>query len=52
MDVVAFVGDNILDFPMLSQDLRKQPESAYAAFGETLFVIPNPMYGSFEKNVD
>lgn len=52
MEVVAFVGDNILDFPALTQDLRKQPESAYAAFGETFFVIPNPMYGSFEKNVD
>ncbi len=52
MQVVAFVGDNILDFPMLNQDLRKQPESAYAAFGETFFLIPNPMYGSFEKNVD
>lgn len=52
MEVVAFVGDNILDFPALTQDLRKQPESAYAAFGETFFIIPNPMYGSFEKNVD
>ncbi len=52
MEVVAFVGDNILDFPMLTQDLRKQPESAYAAFGETFFLVPNPMYGSFEKNID
>jgi 5'-nucleotidase (lipoprotein e(P4) family) len=52
MEVVAFVGDNIQDFPLLSQDLRKQPESAYAAFGSTFFLIPNPMYGSFEKNVD
>jgi len=52
MEVVAFVGDNILDFPALTQDLRKQPETAYAAFGESFFVIPNPMYGSFEKNVD
>ena len=52
MEVVAFVGDNIQDFPLLSQDLRKQPESAYAAFGDSFFLIPNPMYGSFEKNVD
>lgn len=52
MEVVAFVGDNILDFPALSQDLRKQAESAYARFGETFFLIPNPMYGSFEKNAD
>ena len=52
MEVVAFVGDNILDFPMQSQDLRKQPESAFAAFGDKYFIIPNPMYGSFEKNLD
>ncbi len=52
MEVVAFVGDNILDFPALSQDVRKQPDAAYAAFGEKFFLIPNPMYGSFEKNVD
>ena len=52
LEIVAFVGDNILDFPALAQDLRTKPESAYAAFGETLFLIPNPMYGSWEKNTD
>ncbi len=52
MEVVAYVGDNILDFPALTQDLRKQPETAFADFGSTFFLIPNPMYGSFEKNLD
>lgn len=52
LEVVAYVGDNIQDFPALSQDVRKQPDSAFAAFGETFFVLPNPMYGSWEKNVD
>jgi 5'-nucleotidase (lipoprotein e(P4) family) len=52
MEVVAFVGDNILDFPALSQDVRTQPDTAFAEFGEKFFLIPNPMYGSFEKNLD
>jgi len=50
--VVMYVGDNILDFPGISQDIRKMPDSAFAAFGETNILLPNPMYGSWEKNVD
>ncbi len=52
LEVVAYVGDNIQDFPALTQEVRRQPESAFASFGETLFLIPNPMYGSWEKNAD
>ena len=52
MEVVAFVGDNILDFPALTQDVRTQPDTAFADFGDKFFLIPNPMYGSFEKNLD
>ncbi|MGE0396636.1 MAG: 5'-nucleotidase, lipoprotein e(P4) family [Kofleriaceae bacterium] len=52
LEILAFVGDNILDFPALSQELRTKPESAYADFGEKMFLIPNPMYGSWEKNTD
>jgi 5'-nucleotidase (lipoprotein e(P4) family) len=52
LTVLEFVGDNIQDFPALTQDLRKMDASAYAAFGEDYFVIPNPMYGSFDKNLD
>jgi 5'-nucleotidase (lipoprotein e(P4) family) len=48
--IVAFVGDNIQDFPALTQDLRNQPESAFAAFADRFFLVPNPMYGSWEKN--
>lgn len=50
--ILAYVGDNILDFPALAQDLRTKPEAAYADFGEKVFIIPNPMYGSWEKNTD
>lgn len=48
-EVVAFVGDNILDFPGLKQSLRDEPESAFDAFGKHFFVLPNPMYGSWQQ---
>lgn len=47
LTVVAFVGDNILDFPTLSQAVRTQP-AAYADFGVRYFLLPNPMYGSWQ----
>ena len=50
LEVVAFLGDNIQDFPGLSQALRKEADEAFAAFGARFFVLPNPMYGSWEKN--
>jgi 5'-nucleotidase (lipoprotein e(P4) family) len=50
LDVVAFVGDNIQDFPGLSQALRKEADEAFAPFGARFFVLPNPMYGSWERN--
>jgi 5'-nucleotidase (lipoprotein e(P4) family) len=48
LDVVAFVGDNILDFPALNQTLRQKGEPAFAEFGTRYFLIPNPMYGSWQ----
>ena len=50
LDVVAFVGDNIQDFPGLSQEIRGQGDEALAPFGVRYFLLPNPMYGSWEKN--
>jgi 5'-nucleotidase (lipoprotein e(P4) family) len=47
LEVVAFVGDNIHDFPGLSQSLTDQPRPAFAEFGGRFFVVPNPMYGSW-----
>jgi 5'-nucleotidase (lipoprotein e(P4) family) len=49
LDVVAFVGDNVRDFPGQSQAMRTQPDEAFAAFGARYFVLPNPMYGSWEQ---
>lgn len=51
-NVVLYVGDNIMDFPALSQDLRKGPASGFAKFGDDFFLIANSMYGSWEKNLD
>jgi 5'-nucleotidase (lipoprotein e(P4) family) len=50
LEIVAYVGDNIHDFPGLSQAVRKGPEEPLAPFGERYFVLPNPMYGSWERN--
>lgn len=49
LDVVMWVGDNIHDFPGMSQDVRDAPAGAFDAFGRRWFVVPNPMYGSWER---
>ena len=48
LEVVAFVGDNILDFPDLSQSVKERGEAGLAAFGSRFFMLPNPMYGSWQ----
>jgi 5'-nucleotidase (lipoprotein e(P4) family) len=50
LEVVAFVGDNIQDFPGKGQASRTQGDEAFAEFGARFFVLPNPMYGSWERN--
>jgi 5'-nucleotidase (lipoprotein e(P4) family) len=50
LEVVAFVGDNVLDFPGQSQALRQKGEPAFSEFGTRYFLIPNPMYGSWQEN--
>lgn len=50
LEIVAFLGDNIQDFPDESQELASKEDSAFSEFGSTFFVLPNPMYGSWEKN--
>lgn len=49
-EILMWVGDNINDFPDQTQALRSQPESAFAPFGSRFIVMPNPMYGSWERN--
>lgn len=50
LEVLVWIGDNIRDFPRLSQELRFAPDSAFAPFGRSFFILPNPMYGSWEDN--
>lgn len=50
LHVLMWVGDNIQDFPHLSQAIRTAPDSVLAGFGDRYIVLPNPMYGSWERN--
>jgi 5'-nucleotidase (lipoprotein e(P4) family) len=50
LEVVAFVGDNVNDFPGLGQAIRQKDDAAFVEFGRRFFVLPNPMYGSWERN--
>ena len=50
LKVVMWVGDNIQDFPGMTQAVRTQPATALAEFGRTWILLPNPMYGSWEGN--
>ena len=49
-EIVAYVGDNIQDFPGLNQQVRHRSDAAFRDFGMRFFVIPNPMYGSWERH--
>ena len=48
IEVVAYVGDNIRDFPAASQAIKGTGPENFAKFGTTWFVVPNPLYGSWE----
>jgi 5'-nucleotidase (lipoprotein e(P4) family) len=50
LEVVAYVGDNITDFPGLTQEAREKSELELRDFGARFFMVPNPMYGSWESN--
>jgi 5'-nucleotidase (lipoprotein e(P4) family) len=49
MQALAFVGDQLGDFPDASENI---PQSGTdAAFGRTCFLLPNPMYGAWTTRV-
>ena len=50
IEILVYVGDNIMDFPDTTQAIRKQGESGYGEFGVRWFLLPNPMYGSWQTN--
>lgn len=51
--VIAYFGDNIQDFPRFKQaalsDLAIDSQ-IYDLFGSGYFIVPNPIYGSWEAN--
>ena len=49
LTVVAWVGDNIQDFPALTQQAVRDDPARLNDFGSRYFVLPNPMYGSWER---
>ena len=49
-EVLVWVGDNVGDFPDLTQEIRREGEPAFAGFGVRYFALPNPVYGSWERN--
>jgi 5'-nucleotidase (lipoprotein e(P4) family) len=48
LEILAFVGDNILDFPGLRQASKTAGDTAFSEFGVRYFVVPNSMYGSWQ----
>lgn len=50
LEIVMWLGDNIHDFPGLDQELRFAEPGALGDFGDRFFVLPNPLYGSWEHN--
>lgn len=47
--VLMWLGDNIGDFPLQNQDVRYSA-APLTDFGTRFFVLPNPVYGSWEDN--
>lgn len=47
--VLLWVGDNIQDFPLLTQTARDAGPEVTALFGSRYFILPNPMYGSWDR---
>lgn len=50
LEIVMWIGDNIQDFPDLDQSLRFADSERFEEFGRRYFIVPNPMYGSWQPN--
>jgi 5'-nucleotidase (lipoprotein e(P4) family) len=48
VEVIAYLGDNIHDFPELSQQTRQMGAGGFREFGVRYFILPNPMYGGWQ----
>ena len=50
VEIVMWLGDNINDFPDMTQESRFSSPLAFGDFGGRFFILPNPSYGSWEAN--
>jgi len=50
LEILLWVGDGIGDFPGATQALRDASPAYFDKFGDRWFMLPNPMYGSWERN--
>ncbi len=50
VEIVMWLGDNINDFPEMSQESRFSSPEAFGDYGSRFFIFPNPSYGSWEAN--
>ncbi|MFQ5526350.1 MAG: 5'-nucleotidase, lipoprotein e(P4) family [Thermoanaerobaculia bacterium] len=50
VEILMWLGDNIHDFPDLDQELRFTGPEGFTEFGDRFFILPNPLYGSWEDN--
>lgn len=50
VEIVMWLGDNIKDFPEMSQESRFSSPEAFDDYGTRFFVFPNPSYGSWQPN--
>jgi 5'-nucleotidase (lipoprotein e(P4) family) len=48
--LVMWVGDNVGDFPGGTQAWRNAPDAAMEPFADRFWMLPNPAYGSWERN--
>lgn len=51
LPIGMWVGDNIQDFPTLTQDAARGADG-FSRFGDDFWMLPNPMYGSWESRPD
>ena len=53
LNVIAYFGSDIIDFPNFKQNTaayEAESSDVLASFGESYFLLPNPVHGSFETN--
>lgn len=49
LTILMWLGDNIGDFPDHDQETRHREGPMYE-YGDKFFILPNPLYGSWESN--